>query len=402
MKIELTNQFLDLVPILEKLQSLNFEAYFVGGSVRDLLINRSIHDIDITTNATPPQIKKAFKHIENYSGEKHGTVLALVDEQPIEITTFRIDGDYLDGRHPETVSFTNDLKEDLARRDFTINSLALDQNGQVTDFFNGLLDLNQKIIRAVGDPNQRFDEDGLRMIRAIRFAAQLSFKIEPNTLNSISNNKEKLSNISVERKRDEIEKLMLTDNPNLGLQLINQTELYRYLPSGKGQFEFKNNLKQKPNNKIQAWYLFRNYWKITDSADKNRFLKNDWKIDNQTSQAIKTIDENFLSTDDNQDSLKIKIFNLSNHFDDFLQIGKALNFLDLQQIANYQQIKNDLKISQDKDLKITGNDLVAEKIVPAGPKLGRILSHLLEEVILDKVENTPEKLVKRARELTDD
>ena len=404
MKIELTSQFLDLVPVLEKLQSLGYQAYFVGGAVRDLLIDKPIHDIDITTNATPTQIKKAFKHIENYSGEKHGTVLAFLDDksEPIEITTFRIDGDYLDGRHPENVSFTNDLKEDLARRDFTINSLALNKEGEVIDFFDGLSDLDRKTIKAVGNPDKRFEEDGLRMIRAIRFAAQLDFVIEKSTLESIKKNKELLTNISIERNRDEIEKLMLADNANSGLQLIEDTKIHQYLPSSDGHYRYENQLKLNPINKIQAWFIFRSFWNIENLEKKSSFLKNDWKIDNDTSRAIRNIDENIPLNSDSDDELKIKIFNLAGYFDDLIAVGLSLTFINVEQATQYKKIKDDLKINSAKELKITGTDLVKQKIATAGPKLGKILKQLLEEVVLNKIENNSTSLLQRAKDLTDD
>lgn len=402
MQIKLTNQFLELIPILNKLQELNYQAYFVGGAVRDLIINRPIHDIDITTNAQPAQIKKAFKHIEDYSGEKHGTVLVLLEDKPIEITTFRIDGDYLDGRHPKEVAFTNDLNEDLARRDFTINAIALDQDGVIIDPFGGLDDIQNKLIKAVGDPDLRFDEDGLRILRAIRFAGQLNFRIDEATFKSIGNQKGKLTEISTERKRDEIEKLMLAPNANFGLDALYQSQLYQYLPTSQVAFEFKQPLKHPLANKFQAWYCFRSFYQFENIETNRISFIHDWKLDNEISNALKTIDDNFLNRDDDQDNLKLKIFRMSKHFSDFIQVGSALGFLDEALQEKYQKINQALPIENAKDLKITGTDLINQKIAKAGPELGQLLNQLLTEVILGQIENDSSFLSQRAREILND
>lgn len=399
MQIKLTNQFLELNPILNKLQEQGFQAYFVGGAVRDLIIDRPIHDIDITTDARPAQIKKSFKHIEDYSGEKHGTVLVLLEDKPVEITTFRIDGDYLDGRHPKEVSFTNDLKEDLARRDFTINAIALDQSGEIIDSFGGLDDIKNKLIRAVGDPDLRFDEDGLRILRAIRFAGQLNFRIDEATFKSIENKKDKLTEISTERKRDEIEKLMLASDANFGLDALYQGQLYRYLPTNQVAFEFKQPLKLPLTNKFQAWYCFRSFYQFENQDASRTLFINQWKLDNEIANALKTIDDNFLNLDDDQDSLKLKIFKMSKHFSDYLQVGQALGFLDDQLLAKYQKINQELPIRNVKDLQITGTDLINQNIVVAGPKLGVILNQLLIEVLFGRVVNQYSQLLQKAKEL---
>ena len=196
--------------VLEKLNNCNFEAYIVGGCVRDILLNKTPDDYDITTNALPKEIKEAFsdcKIIDN-NGEKHGTVTIRYNHENIEITTFRFDGDYIDHRHPASVNFTKNLKEDLARRDFTINAMAYDINGNLYDYFNGKDDIKNKIIKAVGNPHKRFEEDALRILRGLRFASKLDFYIENDTLEAMYNLKDTLSYVSKERIKVELDKMI--------------------------------------------------------------------------------------------------------------------------------------------------------------------------------------------------
>ncbi|MBP3267593.1 MAG: CCA tRNA nucleotidyltransferase, partial [Ruminococcus sp.] len=199
----------DVDEILERLESCGFEAYTVGGCVRDTIMGRSAHDTDITTNALPEQVIAAFDGYKVIpTGLKHGTVTILKNSVPYEITTYRIDGEYKDSRRPETVEFTASITEDLARRDFTMNAIAMDRHGNIADPFGGKDDIGKGIIRCVGDPVQRFSEDALRIMRAVRFAAQLGFSIEEKTAEAVHSMKGRLKNISVERIRSELDKLL--------------------------------------------------------------------------------------------------------------------------------------------------------------------------------------------------
>ena len=194
---------------LEILEKNGFEAYIVGGCVRDFLMNKTPHDFDITTNARPQDTKKCFdgyRLITN--GEKHGTIAVVIDGEVVEITTYRIDGSYSDSRHPESVTFSKNLSEDLSRRDFTVNAMALDKNGEIVDLFGGRSDIENKIIRTVGNPSDRFEEDALRIMRALRFASLLGFEIDPETSEQIHKKAYLLKNISIERIRDEFMKLV--------------------------------------------------------------------------------------------------------------------------------------------------------------------------------------------------
>lgn len=201
--------------ILKALCESGYEAYFVGGCVRDFLMNRPCNDFDITTSAKPLEIEEALsrKGIRYFeTGLKHGTVTAVIDGEPFEITTYRTDGEYLDARHPENVVFVSDLSEDLSRRDFTVNAIAYNEHDGIVDKFGGIDDIKNGIIRTVGNPDKRFNEDALRIMRALRFASTLGFIIESETADSIHKNAELLNNISSERIYSELMKLLLGVN----------------------------------------------------------------------------------------------------------------------------------------------------------------------------------------------
>ncbi len=196
--------------VLNKLNNHNYEAYIVGGCVRDFLLHKNPVDFDITTNALPNEIKEVFndlKIIDN-NGEKHGTVTIRYNHTNIEITTFRTDGNYLDHRHPDNVAFTRNLEEDLSRRDFTINAMAMDINGDIYDYHFGKEDLSNRIIKCVGEPHKRFEEDALRILRALRFASTLEFDIDEETINAMYELRNTLSYVSKERIKSEFDKMI--------------------------------------------------------------------------------------------------------------------------------------------------------------------------------------------------
>lgn len=194
--------------IIHTLETHGYEAYAVGGCVRDTLLDRTPEDWDITTSAKPLEIKQIFRKTID-TGIQHGTVTVMIDHVGYEVTTYRIDGEYEDNRHPKQVEFTADLTADLQRRDFTINAMAYNPNTGMVDEFEGVKDLQEKVIRCVGDPGQRFDEDALRMLRAVRFSGQLGFRIDEATLDAIRVRAQNLRNISAERIRVELSKLLI-------------------------------------------------------------------------------------------------------------------------------------------------------------------------------------------------
>jgi tRNA nucleotidyltransferase (CCA-adding enzyme) len=225
MRIKLTE---DVQYILNKLKENNYEAFVVGGCVRDSILKRPLKDWDITTNALPNQIMKLFEHTIP-TGIKHGTVTVVINEKYFEVTTYRLDGNYTDNRHPDEVIFTSSLQEDLSRRDFTINSLAYNEEHGLIDIFNGVCDLKNKLIKCVGDPDKRFNEDALRMLRGIRFACELDFNIENNTYKAICKNHALLQNVSFERIRDEFIKILLTSYPSRGIRMLQNTGLLKFI-----------------------------------------------------------------------------------------------------------------------------------------------------------------------------
>lgn len=225
--------------VFDTLEKSGFECYAVGGCVRDMLLKLTPHDVDFTTNATPDEILDCFKEYKTFElGKKFGTISVLNDGAIYEITTYRIDGEYTDSRHPDKVEFSRNLKDDLARRDFTVNAMAMDSNGNVVDIYNGKADLESKLIRAVGDAEKRFTEDALRIFRALRFSAKLGFSIEESTAKACKNLAHLLDNVHPQRLRDELTAFIIGDNvPEL---LTEYRDVFaRIIPELKPSFDFR-------------------------------------------------------------------------------------------------------------------------------------------------------------------
>ena len=222
---------LKIPPVLKKMNSIlqdaGFEAYLVGGAVRDMIRGKAASDWDLATNAQPEQVISIF-HKVIPTGIAHGTVTVLFMGHSIEVTTYRTEADYSDGRHPDSVNYAGTIEEDLSRRDFTMNAIAASlDDGSLVDPFGGQKDIKEKCIRTVGNPHDRFSEDGLRPIRAIRFATQLGFTIAPETLDAIPASLEKTAGISVERFRDEFIKIIKSPEPSVGLKLMEETGILK-------------------------------------------------------------------------------------------------------------------------------------------------------------------------------
>ena len=280
----------DVRYIIEKLRTAGYEAYAVGGCVRDSLLGKIPKDWDITTSALPEEVKQIFTRTID-TGIKHGTVTVLLNGTGYEVTTYRIDGEYLDGRHPEEVSFTSKLDEDLKRRDFTINAFVYNEAEGVKDLFGGLDDLKNGIIRCVGDPIQRFGEDALRILRAVRFAAVLNFKIEKGTYEAAEKLAGNLSKVSAERIKAELEKTLASDNPDhigilhdMGIDRVILKEL-------AGIKDMKPLLRSLKRSKAEAsvrWAVLCYYIKrdsVHDTVSVKRILSG-LKFDNKTSDKI--------------------------------------------------------------------------------------------------------------------
>ncbi|MDB5055886.1 MAG: tRNA nucleotidyltransferase [Bacilli bacterium] len=213
--------------LLQVLSAHQFEAYFVGGYVRDRILNKPIQDIDIATSALPQQVMQLFPHTIP-TGLKHGTVTVIIDDQAFEVTTFRKESSYEEHRRPQHVEFVSDLVEDLQRRDFTINAMAMDSYGGIKDPFNGQADIEKGIVRCVGNPDERFQEDALRMLRCIRFAANYHFQIETETWHGLLQNSALLKHVAMERVRVEVEKMIAGSDPFRALQLLLTSKLLQH------------------------------------------------------------------------------------------------------------------------------------------------------------------------------
>ena len=252
------------IEIQEIVQTLSkkYEVYFVGGCVRDFLLKKKIHDYDCTTSATVDEMKeelKNYKIIE--TGIKHGTLTIMNNYHTVEITTYRIDKEYIHHRFPSSVEFTRNIEEDLKRRDFTINAIACDLEGNIIDYHHGLSDLKNGIIRCVGNPTIRFNEDALRILRAIRFSCTLDFEIENYTKNAIYESMHLLNQISIERKRDELFKILCTDKPYNILKEYNLLNLFKlsYHPCIKEIDQSRNDLEIRLANLFNSSKIAKKY-----------------------------------------------------------------------------------------------------------------------------------------------
>ncbi|MER2063406.1 MAG: CCA tRNA nucleotidyltransferase [Alkalibacterium sp.] len=281
-KVPITGEFKRALPVLEKIQAAGFEAYYVGGSVRDALLGKPVNDVDIATSAFPEEIKNLFKKTVDV-GIEHGTVMVLMEGESYEVTTFRTESTYQDFRRPDSVTFVRSLKEDLKRRDLTINAFAMDQTGEIQDFFGGEEDLDKHVIRAVGKPEERFHEDALRMMRAVRFASQLGFHLEADTFYAIVVNAHLLDNIAVERIRVEFVKMAMGKYLRMGFAGFVETRLYMYCPGllhAKQALRNFVKVKEPIDSERQVWALLLFHLGIQDEKMARAFLKH-WKLSNQ-------------------------------------------------------------------------------------------------------------------------
>ena len=238
---------------LDTLRRTGHAAYPVGGCVRDLLLGRTPGDFDVCTDARPERVMELFPHTVP-TGLRHGTVTVRTEDGPVEVTTFRREAGYADGRHPDAVDFDATLAEDLARRDFTVNAMALDENGMVIDRYGGQMDLFRNVIRCVGDPDRRFAEDALRMLRAVRFAAQLGFSIEKGTLDAIRRSARRAEKLSGERIKAELEKILLSPRPELAGELL-RLGLLAHL-GGRPDCPGLLALREEPPEPVPRWRAF--------------------------------------------------------------------------------------------------------------------------------------------------
>ena len=368
-------KFNSAINILEKFNEAGYEAYFVGGCVRDYLLNDEFSDIDITTNALPEEVKQIFRKSID-TGIQHGTVTILVDEDSFEVTTFRTEDDYIDHRTPEKVEFVSDLKEDLDRRDFNINAMALDSNGKLYDYHCGERDLRNKVIKTVNNPNERFFEDALRMLRSFRFSSKLGFEIEENTLKAIKNNAELIKFVSIERIVNEFRKLLTGRGNKRSLELLLDSKLNNYIPFLD---EISKIIDFSNYTFCQSLYILS---KINDiSFEKLKELK----LSNKEIKQIKIyekINEDFSS------NIPLEIILYNYDVNDVTFIASYSNYCDKEDI---EKIK--LPIKSFNDIAITSMEIISIIDKPAGPWIKEIIKKLEEDIILYKIDNTKKDIL---------
>ena len=440
MKIELPRK---VVLIIKNLQRHGYDAYAVGGCVRDSILNRKPEDWDITTSAKPEQVKRIFRRSVD-TGIEHGTVTVLIGKDGFEVTTYRVDGLYEDGRHPKEVTFTSRLEEDLKRRDFTINAMAYNDDERLVDAFGGMRDLNYHLIRCVGDPKERFSEDALRILRAVRFSAQLAFPIEPETAEAIKSLAPNLEKISAERIQAELVKLLVSDHPEriqdaceLGITKV-------VLPEWDDMVGVKQNtphhkydvaahtvhaLQNVKNDKVlRLTMLFHDMgkpvMKTTDENGRDHFkghaiaseqiaktVMKRLKFDNDTIRKVTKLvayhDYRMEPTGANvrraMHEIGVELFPyyLAVRLADtkaqssYERRGKLENIIQIREL--YRNALRNKECVTLKDLAVTGTDLINLGIAP-GKELGTLLNELLDMVIEDPAWNQKGKLCDYVKE----
>jgi len=430
--------------IIDTLEEAGYEAYAVGGCVRDSILGRTPDDWDITTSARPEACKRLFPRTVD-TGIKHGTVTVLLGGEGFEVTTYRIDGVYEDGRHPSEVTFTVNLKEDLRRRDFTINAMAYNERSGLVDLYGGLRDIEDQVIRCVGDARERFEEDALRMLRAVRFSAQLGYRIDKDTGEAIRAMSVNLQKISAERIQTELVKLVTSPHPDylrtayeLGItaQILPEFDLCMKTPQRHkhhcydvGEHILHSMLGVAPDKVLRLGMLFHDIGKpqtLTVDADGTthnkkhpaagekitREVMRRLKFDNDTTDKVTKLvlyhDYDIAATEAGVrrainrigEDIFAMIFTVRR-----ADIGAQSDYMreeKLQKVAYIEEIYQKILSRKDavtlKDLAISGSDLIAEGMVP-GRQIGETLAALLDKVLDDPSLNTREILLKLSKEL---
>ncbi len=427
--------------IITTLENAGYEAYAVGGCVRDTLLNKEPDDWDITTSATPEQAKSLFARTID-TGIQHGTITVLIGKETYEVTTYRIDGEYEDSRHPKEVIFTSNLLEDLKRRDFTINAMAYNDRSGIVDAFGGMQDLENKIIRCVGNPKERFSEDALRMMRAVRFSGQLGYAIEQATAEAVKELAPTLSNISAERICTELVKLMVSDHPEYFLKAYELGITKVIMPEFDAAMEtIQNNPHHcydvgehilhslthvRKDKVLRLTMLFHDLGKaLTRTTDekgidhfyghveKSASIADDimkrLRFDNDTRhKVVKLVKYHDLDMALTPKGVRKAIVKVSEELFPLLLEVKRADFLaqsrykreekeaELKEMERiYAQILEEKNCVSLKTLAVTGSDLIAAGMKP-GKEIGEVLQALLEAVLEEPALNTKEKLLKMA------
>lgn len=379
--------------VLEGLNSHGYEAYLVGGCVRDMILDIEPHDWDIASSARPEQVLSIFPDSLTI-GMKHGTITVKQGKDLVEVTTFRLDGQYADHRHPESVSFVTDLSEDLSRRDFTINAIAVDKNYNIIDPFHGQDDIKGMTIRAVGVPDKRFEEDALRMFRAFRFSSRLGFGIENKTLLAIYRNAHLAVSLSSERIRDELTKVLLSSNPEYIHQIISCGLLDSYLIKRLDDNGSLSVISSLEDNSHVRYSMLCHILSEAGCTDSPKSFLQSLKMDNESikcaTEACQIIAMNRPSA--NADYKKL----LSKY--DLISVRAALQCIDVIESSNLSHTLDEVIAGGEcchiKDLCINGNDIMSLGF--SGREIGYVMNTLLNHVIENPNDNKFEILMSEA------
>lgn len=393
---------IDVKNIIERLEQAGYEAYAVGGCVRDSLLNEEPGDYDMTTSALPLEVKALFKRTFD-TGIKHGTVTVLMPGGAYEVTTYRVDGEYEDMRHPKEVTFTRNLKDDLSRRDFTINAMAYNEKDGLIDLFNGKEDLEKRVVRCVGDPIKRFSEDALRMLRAVRFSAKLGFSIEKDTLNAINELHENLKAVSSERIYVEFIKTVLSDNPD-NLRVAYETGLLPlFLDEVTPLFKDEEALNEafRRMKQVDKDHILRLGIMFLEANKKKKFspktvLKR-LKTDRDTFEGVEklvNLSENELPTTD----YEVRRYLADNGLDMTKRVLALISSIGEKESTKCKEVleridtilKNNDCITL-KTLAVTGNDVITLG-VEKGTRVGTVLEALFDRVLQDPSLNNKDTL----------
>lgn len=365
--------------ILKNLQSRGHKAYLVGGCVRDVMLSVQPNDWDICTSALPEQILEIFPDSVTV-GMKHGTIAVKMGAHIVEVTTFRSEGRYTDHRHPEGVSFVNDLNIDLKRRDFTMNAIALSADGFVSDPFGGANDIKDRIIRCVGEPEDRFEEDALRIFRALRFSARLGFEIEEKTFAAIRSKAPLAAGISAERVREEVEKILLTDRAEMAFELIElgllDSYLLRRLPAERKEVDFS----YVPSKNIKRWAAFCVYLERYDCIASVEDFLSRLRLDSRTMRCCVDAAAIYRSVQPQSPADWKKL--LKDYGVDTVSCAAAAHDFMRSSDRSQSALKAVLKSGECfsvKHLAVSGDDLL--ELGLSGRALGDMLNFLLDYVI---------------------
>lgn len=380
MRIEIPEEVEGLI---KKLNSYGYEAFAVGGCVRDVLLGREPEDWDITTSASPGQVKELFKRTID-TGIQHGTVTVMKGHKSFEVTTYRVDGEYEDGRHPKSVQFTASLKEDLQRRDFTINAMAYSHETGIVDEFGGMEDLKSHTIRCVGNPIERFTEDALRILRAIRFSAQLDFTIEAKTREGISAIAPNMEKVSKERIQAELSKLLLSDHPEK-IEEVYETGISPYVSAAFHSAD-RSRLFLSPGLPKKKHIRWAAFLKDTEEKKAVQVLK-DLKMDNDTILRVRILNQwIYREIPPGKVQLRRAMSQMDpSQFDDLLVLKKWIGQTGIETLEHLtEEIRKNGDCISLKELKVNGSDLLAAGMKP-GKQVGEELSRLLD-LVLEKPE----------------